>query len=87
MEEDLQVAIEQCCHNDRPLPVEQRALRLQRLSHVDQQRTELLIDRLPKQHGLSAIALICWWVRIEHAKRTDSPDLDPKRFLRYVEPS
>ena len=86
VDENLQVAIEQCCHNATLLPVEQRALRLQRFSHGDQQRTELLIDRLPPKHGSSALALICWWVRIERAKRTGSPDLDPKRSLAFEWP-
>jgi hypothetical protein len=81
-QESLQVAMEQCCHAGRLLPVEERALRLQRFTHLDQQRAEHMIDRLPLKSGSSALDLVCWWVRIERAKRTGSPDMDPKRSLR-----
>lgn len=79
---ELQVAIEQCCHNGELLPTEVRALRLQRFSHSEQVRTESMLDDLPEDHGASALALICWWVRIERAKRTGSPNLDPNRSVR-----
>ena len=82
--EEFQVAVEQCCHNGELLPAEIRALRLQRFCHRDQVRTEFAIHRLPEDRGGSALALICWWVRIARAKRTGSPDLDPERSLRLV---
>jgi hypothetical protein len=80
--EELQVALEQCCHNGELLPAEIRALRLQRFPHADQVRAEHAIRCLPTDEGGAALALICWWVRIARAKRTGSPDLDPKRSLR-----
>lgn len=66
--EELQAAIEQCCHSGQLLSAEVRALRLQRFSHRDQVRTEFAIQNLPEDQGAAALVLICWWVRIERAK-------------------
>jgi hypothetical protein len=76
--DELQVALEQCCHDGRLLPTELRALRLQRFPHEIQIRCEHAIRRLTTK-ATTALELVYWWVRIERAQRTGCPDLDPAR--------
>jgi len=79
---ELQVAIEQCCHNGELLPVELRALRLQRFPHATQVQCEAALKALQEMPGSdAALELVYWWVRIDRAQRTGCPDLDPCRSL------
>ncbi len=79
---ELQVAIEQCCHNGQLLPVEVRALRLQHFPHAIQVECEAALRTLREMPGAEeALKLIYWWVRIERAQRTGCPDLDSCRSL------
>jgi hypothetical protein len=75
---ELQVALEQCCHSGRLMPVELRALRLQRFPHGIQVQCESAIRQLTSGSA-PALVLVYWWVRIERAQRTGSPDLDSVR--------
>jgi hypothetical protein len=76
--DELQVALEQCCHDGKLMSAELRALRLQRFPHAIQVQCEHAIRRLTDE-SRPALELIYWWVRIERAQRTGSPDLDPAR--------
>jgi hypothetical protein len=80
---ELQVALEQCCHDGRLLPAELRALRLQRFSHEIQVQCEHAIRQLTGKSA-PALELVYWWVRIERAQRTGFPDLDPARPTVWV---
>jgi hypothetical protein len=79
MEDELAVPIEQCMHDGTLLGCELRALRLKRFSPAVAVRTEHAIDRLPSHGAEAALAFIYWLVRIERARRTGDPQLDPSR--------
>jgi len=79
LDEDLVVPIEQCLHDGQLLDCEQRALRLSRFSSSTAVRAERAIDRLPEAGAEAALTFIYWLVRIERARRTGHPQLDPAR--------
>lgn len=82
-DEGLQVAIEQCCHDGCLLDADRRALRMQRFPRATRVQCEDAIRGLPDDCGDTALMFICWWVRINRAHRTGSPDLDPARSLEF----
>lgn len=75
----LAVAIEQCCHAERLLPKELRALRLQRFLPDTVWRCQQILKQLPKEGSEAALSFIWWWVRMDRAARTGCPELDPAR--------
>jgi hypothetical protein len=79
VEEGLAVAVEQCCHDGHVLPCELRVLRLQRFEPSTASDAVQALARLPGDGAEAALTFLCWYVRIERAKRTGHPDLDPAR--------
>ncbi len=79
MHDELAVPIEQCLHEGALLDCDLRALRLSRFSPAVAVRAERAIDRLPSEGAEAALGFIYWLVRIERARRTGEPQLDPAR--------
>ena len=75
------VALEQCCDAGRLLPPQLRESRLQHFSLQQRFAVEAYLAEIPAQVGKRVLPFIYWAVRIERAKRTGSPQFNPKRPL------
>jgi len=75
------VALEQCCEAARLLPPQLRETRLQHFSLEQRFAVEAYLAEIPAKVGKRVLPFIYWAVRIERAKRTGSPEFNPKRPL------
>jgi hypothetical protein len=76
------VALEQCCDDVRVLPRQLRETRLRHFSPSQRIAAEKFLDTIPDDISAPVLRFIYWAVRIERAKRTGSPQFDPKRPLQ-----
>ena len=65
----------------RVLPPQLRETRLQHFSPSQRIAAEKFLDAIPDDISMSVLRYIYWFVRIERAKRTGSPQFNPKRPL------
>ena len=75
------VALEQCCEAGRLLGPQLRETRLQHFSLRQRAAAENFLREIPAKTAKRVIPFIYWAVRIERAKRTGSPQFNPKRPL------
>lgn len=75
------VALEQCCEEGRLLPPQLREARLQPFPLQQRAAAENFLREIPARTAKRVLPFIYWAVRIERAKRTGSPEFDPRRPL------
>jgi hypothetical protein len=79
------VALEQCCDQAVVLPAQLRESRLKPFSLQQRAAAERFLWEIPPKIGKRVLPFIFWAVRIERAKRTGSPEFNPKRPLQVDE--